>query len=208
MNLALIGRKVGSTIDFHENGRKIIELTVISISPNIISQIKRKEREGYNSLQLASEDCKELSLNKSQILHLKKNGISPKKIIREVKISSDVINNYSIGDILDLMTIFSENDKVKVTGKSKGKGFSGVIKRHHHSRGPMAHGSGYHRGVGSMGSINSNKVPKGKKLPGRMGCARSTVRNITIHKIDKNLITVRGSIPGPVNGIVLINKEI
>lgn len=203
MSLALIGRKIGTTMKFSENGRKIVELTAVLVSPNIVSQVKSKKKEGYDSIQIVSEECKENSLNRPQLNHLKKRGISAHRLIKEVRGSYD----YIVGDKIDL-TVFSKNEKINVTGTSKGKGFAGVIKRYNHSRGPMAHGSGYHRGVGSMGSIASNKVPKGKKLPGRMGSEKSTVRNIVVHEIisDKNIVLIRGSVPGPVNGILVLSK--
>lgn len=203
MGLALIGRKIGTTMKFSENGRKMIELTAILVLPNIVSQVKSKEKDGYDSLQLVSEECKDNSLNRPQLYHLKKRGISPHRLIKEVR----GFYPYFPGDKIDF-TIFSENEKINITGKSKGKGFAGVIKRYNHSRGPMAHGSGYHRGVGSMGSIASNKVPKGKKLPGRMGFEKSTVKNLVIQEIisEKNIILIRGSVPGPVNGVLVLSK--
>jgi large subunit ribosomal protein L3 len=204
MALALMGKKIGMTQIFSPNGEILLPVTVVLVTPNVVSSIKKEEKDGYNALQLAFEDCKEKSLNNSEIQHLAKNNISAKRYLREVR----DVDGYSVGDIIDL-SIFSEGEKVKVTGTSKGKGFAGVIKKYHFSRGPMGHGSGYHRGVGSMGSIAANRVFKGKKLPGRMGNEQRTVRNLSIYKIlqDKNIILIKGCVPGPKDGLLMIKKN-
>ncbi|WNE41771.1 MAG: 50S ribosomal protein L3 [Mycoplasmataceae bacterium] len=204
MALALMGKKIGMTQIFSPNGEFLLPVTVVLVTPNIVSSIKNEEKDGYKALQLAFEDCKEKSLNKSEIQHLAKNNISAKRYLREIR----NMEGYSVGDIVD-SSIFNEGDKVKVTGTSKGKGFAGVIKRYHFSRGPMGHGSGYHRGVGSMGSIAANRVFKGKKLPGRMGNEQRTVGNLTIYKIlqDKNIILIKGCVPGPKDGLLIIKKN-
>jgi len=204
MALALMGKKIGMTQIFSPNGEFLLPVTVVLVTPNIVSSIKNEEKDGYKALQLAFEDCKEKSLNKSEIQHLAKNNISAKRYLREIR----NMDGYSVGDIVD-SSIFNEGDKVKVTGTSKGKGFAGVIKRYHFSRGPMGHGSGYHRGVGSMGSIAANRVFKGKKLPGRMGNEQRTVGNLTIYKIlqDKNIILIKGCVPGPKDGLLIIKKN-
>jgi len=204
MALALMGKKIGMTQIFSPSGENMLPVTVVLVTPNVVSSVKNEQKDGYKSLQLAFEDCKEKSLNKSEIQHLAKNNISAKRYLREVR----DVDGYSVGDIIDL-SIFSEGEKVKVTGTSKGKGFAGVIKKYHFSRGPMGHGSGYHRGVGSMGSIAANRVFKGKKLPGRMGNEQRTVRNLSIYKIlqDKNIILIKGCVPGPKDGLLMIKKN-
>lgn len=203
MALALMGKKIGMTQVFSPNGENLIPVTVISVTPNVVSCVKDEKKDGYKALQLAFEDCKAKSLTNPEIIHLAKNNISPKRYLREAKGAE----GYSVGDVIDL-SIFNEGEKVKVTGTSKGKGFAGVIKRFHQSRGPMGHGSGYHRGVGSMGPINGNKVPKGKKLPGRMGNDQRTIRNLTIYKIilDENILLIKGCVPGPKDGLLIIKK--
>lgn len=203
MGSALMGKKIGMTSLFSLKGEYLVPVTVVLVTPNFVSLVKDETKNGFKKVQLAFEDCKVKNLNRSQVFHLSKNSISPKRYLREIKCSE----KYSVGDKIDL-NIFKEGEKVKITGTSKGKGFAGVIKRHHHSRGPMAHGSGYHRGVGSMGSIAANRVFKGKKLPGRMGNQKSTVINLEVYKIlpEKNVILIKGSVPGPKNSLLIIKK--
>jgi large subunit ribosomal protein L3 len=205
MTLALMGKKIGMTQIFSGSGDTFLPVTVILVTPNTVSAVMSEEKNGYQALQLAFEDCKDKSLNKSKKDYLAKNGISSKRYLKEMRNAS----GYFVGDILDL-SIFEEGEKIKITGTSKGKGFSGVIKRHNQSTGPMAHGSGYHRGVGSMGSISANRVFKGKKLPGRMGNEKRTVLNLSIYKIirDKNLILIKGCVPGPKGGLLILRKKL
>ncbi len=204
MTLALMGRKIGMTHIFSQNGEVMFPVTVILATPNTVSAVLNKENNGYDALQIAFEDCKEGNLSRAELGHLAKSGIGPKRFICEFRTTS----SYLVGENINL-GIFQEGDKVKVTGTSKGKGFTGVIKRYHQSRGPMAHGSGYHRGVGSMGSIAPNRVFKGKKLPGRAGNQQRTVLGLSVHKVicDKNLILIKGCVPGHNSGLVLISKE-
>lgn len=203
MALALMGKKIGMTQIFSASGDSLLPVTVVLVTPNTVSRVINQEKNGYQALQLAFEDCKEKSLNNSELVYLAQNGISAKRHLKEMRDAT----GYVAGDVLDV-SIFTEGEKIKVTGTSKGKGFAGVIKKYHQATGPMAHGSGYHRGVGSMGSITANRVFKGKHLPGRMGNEQRTVLNLSIHKIipEKNIILIKGCVPGPKDGLLILRK--
>ena len=196
----ILGRKIGMTQVFAKNG-KLTPVTVIEVLPNIVSQIKTVETDGYNAIQLATVDKKEKRANKPETGHLKKANATPKRFLKEIR-GVDV-SNYTLGSELKA-DIFTEGEMVDVTGTSKGKGFQGVIKRHNQSRGPMSHGSQYHRGVGSMGTLLPMRVLPGKKLPGHMGNVQVTVQNLEIIDIDLE----NGNVPGPKNSMVLIKSAI
>ena len=202
----ILGRKIGMTQVFAKNG-KLTPVTVIEVLPNIVSQIKTVETDGYNAIQLATVDKKEKRANKPEIGHLKKANTTPKRFLKEIR-GVDV-SNYTLGSELKA-DIFTEGEMVDVTGTSKGKGFQGVIKRHNQSRGPMGHGSQYHRGVGSMGTLLPMRVIPGKKLPGHMGNEQVTVQNLEVISIDleNNVILIKGNVPGPKNSMVLIKSAI
>jgi len=202
----ILGRKIGMTSVFAKNG-KLVPVTVIEVEPNIVSQIKTKEKDGYEAIQLAAFDKKEKLANKPEIGHLKKANTTPKRFLREIR-GVDVAN-YSLGSEVKA-DIFAEGEMVDVTGTSKGKGFQGVIKRWNQSRGPMGHGSQYHRGVGSLGTLLPMRVLPGKKMPGHMGREKVTIQNLEIVKIilDENVILVKGNVPGPKNSLVLIKSAI
>ncbi len=202
----ILGRKIGMTQVFAKNG-KLTPVTVIEVLPNIVSQIKTVETDGYNAIQLATVDKKEKRANKPETGHLKKANATPKRFLKEIR-GVDV-SNYTLGSELKA-DIFTEGEMVDVTGTSKGKGFQGVIKRHNQSRGPMGHGSQYHRGVGSMGTLLPMRVIPGKKLPGHMGNEQVTVQNLEVISIDleNNVILIKGNVPGPKNSMVLIKSAI
>ena len=202
----ILGRKIGMTQVFAKNG-KLTPVTVIAVEPNYVSQIKTVETDGYNAIQLAAFDKREKLSNKPEMGHLKKANVTPKRFVKEIR-NVDV-SAYTLGQEVKA-DIFTVGEMVDVSGISKGKGFQGVIKRHNQSRGPMGHGSQYHRGVGSLGTMLPMHVLKGKKLPGHMGHKLITVQNLEIVEIDldKNIILVKGNVPGPKKSLVIIKSAI
>lgn len=161
----ILGRKIGMTQVFTKNG-KLVPVTVIEVEPNVVTQIKTKEKDGYDAIQLGAITVKEKSSNKAKIGHTKKANTTPKRFLKELRGVN--VNDYTLGQVISV-DLFKEGEIVDVSGISKGKGFQGVIKRYNQSRGPMGHGSQYHRGVGSLGTLLPMHVLKGKKLPGHMG---------------------------------------
>lgn len=206
MTKGILGRKIGMTQVFTENG-ELIPVTVIEAAPNVVLQKKTMESDGYNAIQLGFEDKREKLANKPAMGHVKKANTAPKRFIREF--SGVNVEEYEVGQEVKV-DIFTEGEKVDVTGTSKGKGFQGSIKRHGYSRGPMSHGSRYHRGSGSMGPVDPARVFKGKPLPGRMGGERITIQNLEIVKVDgeRNLLLVKGNIPGPKKTMIQIKSAI
>ncbi len=207
MKKALIGRKVGMTQIFDEEG-KVIPVTAIEVGPCTVTQIKTVEQDGYTAVQLGFGDVKEKKLNKPQLGHLNKNKLAPKKYLREFRLDS--VEGMKVGDELKA-DVFAVGDKVDVQGTSKGKGFQGVIKRHGQSRGPMGHGSMYHRRPGSMGPTSTpGRVFPGKNLPGHMGVETVTIQNLEVVKVDldKNVILVKGSVPGAKGAILKIKSSV
>ena len=202
----ILGRKIGMTQVFATNG-KLVPVTVIEVEPNVVSQIKTKENDGYDAIQLAAIEKKESRSNKPETGHLKKANTTPKRFLRELR-GVDV-SEYSLGQELKA-DIFSLGEMVDVTGTSKGKGTQGVIKRHNQSRGPMGHGSQYHRGVGSLGTMLPKRVLPGKKMPGHMGREQVTVQNLEVIQIDleNNVILIKGNVPGPKKSLVFIKSAI
>ena len=202
----ILGRKKGMTEVFTADG-KLIPVTVIEVEDNVVSQIKTKETDGYDAIQLATVDKKESRSNKPEIGHLKKANATPKRFLKEIRGAS--VSEYALGDVLKADT-FAAGEMVDVTGTSKGKGFQGVIKRHNQSRGPMSHGSQYHRGVGSMGTLLPMRVLPGKKLPGHMGHEQVTIQNLEVISVDleNNVILIKGSVPGPKNSLVLVRTSV
>jgi len=203
----LVGKKIGMTQMFDEIGL-VIPVTVLEIESNVITQVKTVEKDGYNALQVGYGDVKEKNINKPQKGHLDKAGVSPKRILQEFRMES--VEGFAAGQELKA-DLFQAGDKVDVSGVSKGKGFQGVIKRHNQSRGPMAHGSRYHRRPGSMGAASfPSRVFKGKKLPGHMGNVNVTIQNLEVVKVDveRNLLIVKGAVPGPKKALVTINETI
>ena len=207
MQKAIIGKKLGMTQLFSPDG-VLIPVTVVEAGPCTVVQKKEVESDGYLAVQLGFSDIEEKKLNKPMKGHFDKGGVAYKKYLREFKLENAAELN--VGDELKA-NVFAEGDRVDVTGISKGHGFSGTVKRWGSHRGPMSHGSGYHRGVGSMGACSyPGKVMKGKKLPGHYGVDKVTVQNLDVVKGDeeKNLILVKGAIPGPKGGIVTIKNTV
>ena len=203
MKKAIIGKKIGMTQIFDETG-KVIPVTVIEAGPCVVAQVKTVETDGYDAIQLGFGDVKENKVNKPVKGHFAKGSVTPKKHLREFRVDS--IESYKVGDEVKADT-FVAGDKIDVQGTSKGKGFQGVIKRHGQSRGPMGHGSMYHRRPGSMGSTSTpGRVFKGKKLPGHMGNVTVTIQNLKVVRVDldKNCILVKGSVPGNKGAILKI----
>lgn len=207
MKKGLIGKKIGMTQIFNEEG-KVIPVTVIEAGPCVVSQVKTEETDGYNSIQLGFGAIKESKVNKPERGHFTKANIAPARYLREIRVDS--IEDVKVGDELKA-DIFMAGDKIDIQGTSKGKGFQGVIKRHGQHRGPMGHGSMYHRRPGSMGSTSTpGRVFKGKKLPGHMGAETVTIQNLEVIKVDldKNIILVKGSVPGAKGSILKIKSSI
>lgn len=202
----ILGRKIGMTSVFANDG-KLVPVTVIEVEPNIVSQIKTKEKDGYEAIQLAAFDKREKLANKPEVGHMKKANTTPKRFLREIR-GVDVAN-YQLGSEIKA-DIFTAGEMVDVTGTSKGKGFQGVIKRWNQSRGPMGHGSQYHRGVGSLGTLLPMRVIPGKKMPGHMGAEQVTIQNLEIVAIDleNNVILIKGNVPGPKKSLVLIKSSV
>ena len=202
----ILGKKIGMTQVFTKNG-KLIPVTVIEVEPNVVTQIKTVEKDGYDAVQLATGTVREKVVNKPQLGHTKKANTEPKRFLREIRGINT--SDYSLGQIISVDT-FKEGEMVDVSGISKGKGFQGVIKRHNQSRGPMGHGSQYHRGVGSLGTMLPMHVLKGKKMPGHMGNVKTTIQNLEVISIDteNNVILVKGNVPGPKQSLVIIRTAV
>ena len=202
----ILGKKIGMTQVFTKNG-KLIPVTVIEVEPNVVTQIKTVEKDGYDAVQLATGTVREKVVNKPQLGHTKKANTEPKRFLREIRGINT--SDYSLGQIISVDT-FKEGEMVDVSGISKGKGFQGVIKRHNQSRGPMGHGSQYHRGVGSLGTMLPMHVLKGKKMPGHMGNVKTIIQNLEVISIDteNNVILVKGNVPGPKQSLVIIRTAV
>lgn len=206
MTKGILGRKIGMTQVFAENG-ELIPVTVIAVNPNVVLQKKTTETDGYNAIQLGFEDKREKLTNKPEQGHTAKASTTPKRFIREIR-DADV-DGLEVGQEVKV-EVFAAGEIVDVTGISKGKGFQGVIKRHGQSRGPMSHGSRYHRRPGSMGPVAPNRVFKGKKLAGRMGGDQVTIQNLEIVQVDteRNLLLVKGNVPGAKKSLVVVQGAV
>lgn len=202
----ILGRKVGMTEVFSTDG-KLIPVTVIEVEPNVVTQVKTVEKDGYDAIQLGAFDKKTKSSNKPEMGHVKKANTQPKRFLKEIR-GIDT-SSYTLGQVISA-DVFKSGDTVDVTGTSKGKGFQGVIKRWNQSRGPETHGSTYHRRVGSMGTMRPMRVLKGKKLPGHMGNEQITIQNLMIVDVDteNKYILVSGNVPGAKNTFVFIREAI
>ena len=203
----IIGKKIGMTQIFDEKGN-VIPVTVIEAAGNIVAQVKTTETDGYNAIQLGYGEVKANRINKPEAGHFAKAKIENRKHLREFR--TDDVANYKVGDEVKV-DIFTAGEKVDVQGTSKGKGFQGVIKRHGQHRGPMGHGSMYHRRPGSMGSTSTpGRVFKGKKLPGHMGRVTVTIQNLDVVRVDmdKNVILVKGSVPGAKGAILKVKSAV
>ena len=209
MAKAILGRKLGMTQIFTEEGR-VVPVTVVESGNNFVLQNKTDETDGYNAVQIGFGEVKEKNVNKPLKGHFEKAGVKAVRFIREMRLSAP--SEYNVGDTIGV-DIFAAGDLVDVVGTSKGKGFAGGIKRHNFTRGPMGHGSKSHREPGSTGAMISGpggRVLKGKKLPGRMGGERVTVQRLTVVRVDadRNLILIKGAIPGPKKGFVVIKDTV
>lgn len=202
----ILGRKLGMTQVFGTNG-KLVPVTVIEIEPNVVTQIKTKDNDGYEAVQLGFDSVREKVSNKAKMGHTKKANTTPKRFLREIR--GVDISAYTLGQEVKA-DLFLAGEMVDVTGISKGKGYQGVIKKNNQHRGPMSHGSKYHRGVGSLGTMRPMRVMPGKALPGHMGAEQVTIQNLEIIKVDTedNYILVKGSIPGPKKGMVIVKSAV
>lgn len=202
----ILGRKIGMTQVFANNG-KLVPVTVIEIEPNVVTQIKTIENDGYEAIQLANTTVKEKNVTKASAGHTKKANTTPKRFLKEIRGVN--INDYTLGQELKADT-FEAGEIVDVTGISKGKGYQGVIKKYNQHRGPMGHGSKYHRGVGSLGTMLPKRVLKGKNLPSHMGAVQVTIQNLEVIKVDleENYILVKGSVPGANKSLVMIKSAV
>lgn len=209
MAKAILGRKLGMTQIFTEQGQ-VVPVTVVLSGNNVVVQNKTVEKDGYNAVQIGFGEVKEQRVNKPLKGHFDKAGVKPLKFLREVRLKD--ASEYNVGDTIGV-DIFAAGDLVDVVGTSKGKGFAGGIKRHNFARGPMGHGSKSHREPGSTGAMISGpggRVLKGKKLPGRMGGERVTVQRLTVVRVDtnRNLLLIKGAIPGPKKGFVIVKETV
>ena len=204
---AIIGKKLGMTQIFDEKGN-VVPVTAIEAGPCVVAQVKTVETDGYNSIQLGYGEVKAKHINKPEAGHFAKSKLENKKHLREFRLED--ISNFKVGDEIKA-DVFAKGEKVDIQGTSKGKGFQGVIKRHGQHRGPMGHGSMYHRRPGSMGPCATpGRVFKGKKLPGHMGSVTVTIQNLDVVAVDmdKNVILVKGSVPGAKGAILKIKSAV
>jgi len=205
MKKALIGKKIGMTQYTREDGT-VVPVTVCELGPCVVVQKKSVEKDGYEAIKFGYGDSKEKHLVKAITVDLKKKNLPLKRIFQEVELFDSSLN---VGSVVDC-GIFSENDTVIVTGFSKGKGFAGVVKRYGFSGGKKTHGSNFHRAPGSIGACAyPSEVWKGKKLPGRMGFRKVTIKNLTIVKVlaDKNIVLISGAVPGRKNSIITVREK-
>lgn len=208
MNKFIVGKKIGMTQIFNENGLAI-PVTVVEAGPCPVVQKKTLENDGYKAIKIGFQEIKEKKLNKPERGLFSKIKIEPRKYLKEFRI--DDLDKYEVGQEIKVSDMFNAGDKIDVSGISKGKGFQGTIKRYHQSGGPETHGSMYHRRVGSMGSNTSPaRVFKGKRLPGHMGVDKITIQNLVVAKVDaeRNLLLVKGAVPGPKGGLLIIKATV
>ncbi len=206
MNKAILAKKIGMTQVFDENG-VLTPVTVLEAGPVFVTQVKNVEKDGYDSIQVGFEDIREKLVNKPLKGQFEKAGVDNKRYLKEFRLEN--ASEYSVGQEIKA-DIFESGDKIDVTATSKGKGFQGAIKRHGQHRGPMGHGSKFHRHAGSNGSASDpSKVFKGKKMPGQMGSVKVTIQNLEIVKVDaeKNLLLVKGAVPGPKKSMVVVKES-
>lgn len=207
MKKAILATKVGMTQIFNEDG-VLTPVTVLQAGPCVVTQVKTVENDGYSAVQVGYGDIREKLVNKPRKGHFAKAGVTNKRFLKEFRF--DNAEEYTVGQEIKA-DIFVAGDKIDATAKSKGKGFQGAIKRHGLSRGPMTHGSKYHRHAGSNGAASDpSKVFKGKKMPGHMGAVKVTIQNLEVVKIDaeNNLILVKGAVPGPKKSVVMLKNSV
>ncbi|MDD3613825.1 MAG: 50S ribosomal protein L3 [Caldicoprobacterales bacterium] len=204
---AILGKKLGMTQVFTEDGL-LIPVTVVEAGPCVVTQVKTQDKDGYSALQVGYDDIRPKLVNRPLKGHFDKGKIGYRRYLREFKLEN--ADKFNVGDEITV-DIFSAGDKVDVSGRSKGKGYAGSIKRWNQSRGPMSHGSKYHRGPGAMSAGSSPaKVQKGRPLPGRMGFDKVSVQNLEIVKVDKdrNLLLIKGALPGPKGTLLTIKNTV
>lgn len=205
---AIIGRKAGMTQVFAQDGT-LIPVSVIEVLPNVVLQKKTLENDGYEALQVGYEDKRENLVNKPEAGHFKKANATAKRFVKEIQ--GDELTQYNVGDTLTV-DMFQAGDIVDAIGVTKGKGFQGVIKRWGFQRGPSSHGSGYHRGIGSMATSGrtNNRVHPGRKMAGRMGHAQKTILNLAVVAVDveRNALLIKGAVPGPKRGLITIRTAV
>ena len=206
MTKGILGKKVGMTQIFTESG-ELIPVTEVEATPNVVLQVKTVETDGYEAIQVGYQDKREVLSNKPAKGHVAKANTAPKRFIKEFK--NVELGEYEVGKEIKV-DVFQAGDVVDVTGTTKGKGFQGAIKRHGQSRGPMSHGSRYHRRPGSMGPVAPNRVFKNKRLAGRMGGDRVTIQNLEVVKVDveRNVILIKGNIPGAKKSLITIKSAV
>ena len=207
MKKAILATKVGMTQIFNENGM-LIPVTVLQATPNVVTQVKTVENDGYAAVQVGFGEIRDVLVNKPRKGHFAKAGVANKRFLREFKFENAA--EYTVGQEIKA-DIFTEGDKIDATGISKGKGFQGAIKRHGLSRGPMKHGSKYHRHAGSNGPATTpGRVFKGKHMPGQMGAVKVTVQNLEVVKVDatNNLLLVKGAVPGPKKALLVLKETV
>ena len=207
MKKAILATKVGMTQIFNENGM-LIPVTVLQATPNVVTQVKTVENDGYAAVQVGFGEIRDVLVNKPRKGHFAKAGVANKRFLREFKFEN--ATEYTVGQEIKA-DIFAEGDKIDATGTSKGKGFQGAIKRHGLSRGPMKHGSKYHRHAGSNGPATTpGRVFKGKHMPGQMGNVKVTVQNLEVVKVDveNNLLLVKGAVPGPKKALLVLKETV
>jgi large subunit ribosomal protein L3 len=204
----ILGKKVGMTQIFDDLG-EVIPVTLIEAGPCYVTQVKRTDRDGYSAVQLGFAEAKPKRLTRGQLAHLQKNNVPPVRYLRELRMSEKAVADYEPGQTLKA-DVFEQGEWVDVTGISKGKGFAGVVKRYGFSGGPKTHGqSDRHRAPGSIGQCKTpGRVFKGKRMPGRMGGERVTVQGLKVVLVDpeRNLLAVRGAVPGAKNGLVIVQE--
>lgn len=202
----ILGRKIGMTQVFSTDG-VLVPVTVVEVLPNVVTQVKTMENDGYEAIQLGFDTVREKLSNKAKAGHAKKANTAPKRFLKEIR--GVDISNYTLGQEVGA-DLFEAGEIVDVTGISKGKGYQGVIKKNNQHRGPMAHGSKYHRGVGSLGTMLPKRVLPGKALPSHMGSEQVTIQNLEIIKVDMedNCILVKGSVPGANKSFVVIKSAV
>ena len=208
MAKGILGKKIGMTQVFTEAGN-LVPVTVVEAGPCLVVQVKTEEKEGYTAVQLGFGEKKEKQTNKPLKGHFAKAGVKPLRFLREFRISPEEADQYKVGEAIDV-SLFKAGELVDVVGQAKGKGFAGGVKRHNFNRGPMSHGSMYHRRPGSLGATGPERVFKGRKLPGRMGGNRVTIQGLEIIKIDpeKNLLLIKGAVPGRNGAFFQVKKSV
>lgn len=208
MKKAIVAKKIGMTQIFDQETGEMIPVTVLEAGPCVVTQVKTVENDGYKAVQVGFGETREKLVNKPDMGQFKKAGVEVMRMLQELKL--DDSENYNVGDVIKA-DMFSVGDKVDASGVSKGKGYQGAIHRHGLSRGPMEHGSKYHRHAGSLGSSSApSRVFKGKKLPGQMGNVERTVQNLEVIRVDaeQNLLLIKGSVPGPKKAIITVVSSV